>query len=886
MRKILLRAGVSVCLLLSVFTARGATPPKLRLQEQQKIEPVSYRAELTLDPMKDTFAGSLLIRLQVSESTNTIWLNAHHLSISSVTFTSGGNNLTGKATPAGDDFVGIAFDTPVPTGPAELSIQYTGEVKKGDTAGLFRVDDKGNSYLLTQFESTDARDVFPSFDEPVYKVPWKLTLHVPAQDTALSNTPIASDHTEGNIRTVEFAETKPLPSYLIAFGVGPFEYVDAGTACKKHIPVRIVVPKGRAAEAKYAAEVTPQILTRLEEYFGIPYPYDKSDQVSVPVTLGFGAMENAGMVTYGQTIILADPSSDGIARQREYASVAAHELAHQWFGDLVTTSWWNDIWLNEAFATWMEQKILAEWKPEWNTRISDVNTKLEAEDQDSLISARQIRQPIESKGDIGAAFDDITYLKGAAVIGMFENWMGSADFRAGVQRYLNAYAFRTATADNFLESLSAGGKNVTAAFSTFLNQPGVPMVSAALACNDGAKLHLEQKRSVPIGSEGVAAQQWSIPLCVRYGLGSGTASECTLMTEKSMDFKLTKTQSCPTWLQANDAAKGYYQVNYQGNLLHELTEGDIPQRLPGTERVDLIGNAAAGWTSGDLPGKDALGLVDKFHNDPERLVVVRALNLALLPNANLVPEDLRPKYRQFLLTNFQARARQLGWTPHPGESDDVRLLRPTLLRAVSTVGGDQELGMQAVGLADQWLKDPTSVSPDVRDAVLRTAAYYGDRALFDRFFAAYQKTEDSQLKQSLLIALIGFRDKQIVQDELGFVESGKVPLPDGIIFLFAPGSASPALRKLPFEAVEANYDQLLKNHPNVFGFGLATFLPQVGDGLCDPQDRQEYASFFGPRVNNVVGASRPYAQTLEKIDLCIALKKAQAPSVAAFLQTY
>ena len=371
--------------------------------------------------------------------------------------------------------------------------------------------------------------------------------------------------------------------------------------------MRIVVPTGRSAEAKYAAEVTPQILTRLEEYFGIPYPYDKSDQVSVPVTLGFGAMENAGMVTYGQTIILADPSSDDLSRQREYAEVAAHELAHQWFGDLVTTSWWNDIWLNEAFATWMEQKILAEWKPEWNSRISDVNTKLDAEDQDSLISARQIRQPIKSKGDIGAAFDDITYLKGAAVIGMFENWMGSTEFRAGVQRYLNTYAFRTATADNFLDSLSAGGKNVTAPFSTFLNQPGVPMVSAALACNGGAKLHLEQKRALPIGSEGVTAQQWSIPLCVRYGSQSGAASECTLMTEKILDWKLTKTESCPTWLQANDAAKGYYLVNYQGNLLHELTEGNIPQRLPGTERVDLIGNAATAWTSGDFLQKTPWG---------------------------------------------------------------------------------------------------------------------------------------------------------------------------------------------------------------------------------------------------------------------------------------
>ena len=886
MPKILLRASITACAIFTALTAWGATPPKLRLQEQQKIEPLSYRADLTLDPVKDSFTASLLIRLQVSESTNTIWLNAHHLSIASVTLTSGGNKLTGKAIPAGEDFVGIAFDTPVPTGPSELSIQYTGEVRKGDTAGLFRADDKGNAYLLTQFESTDARDVFPCFDEPVYKVPWKLTLHVPAQDTALSNTPIVSDQTEGNIRTVDFAETKPLPSYLVAFGVGPFEYVDAGTACKRHIPVRIVVPKGRTAEAKYAAEVTPQILTRLEEYFGIPYPYDKSDQVSVPVTLGFGAMENAGMVTYGQTIILADPSSDDLSRQREYAEVAAHELAHQWFGDLVTTSWWNDIWLNEAFATWMEQKILAEWKPEWNSRISDVNTKLDAEDQDSLISARQIRQPIESKGDIGAAFDDITYLKGAAVIGMFENWMGSTEFRAGVQRYLNTYAFRTATADNFLESLSAGGKNVTAPFSTFLNQPGVPMVSAALACNGGAKLHLEQKRALPIGSEGATAQQWSIPLCVRYGSQSGTASECTLMTEKSMDWKLTKMQSCPTWLQANDAAKGYYLVNYQGNLLHELTEGDIPQRLPGTERVDLIGNAATAWTSGDLPAKDALGLVEKFHDDPERVVLMRALDLALLPNSDLVPEDLRPKYRRFLLANFQARARQLGWTPRPGESDDVRLLRPRLLRVVSTVGGDEELGKQATELADRWLKEHSAISPDVRDAVLRTAAYYGDRPLFDRFFAAYLKAEDPQEKQALLIALIGFRNKQIVQDELGFVESGKVPLPDGIIFLFSPGSASPNLRKLPFEAITANYDELLKSHPNVFGFSLATMLPQVGERLCDPQDRSEYASFFGPRVSSVVGATRPYTQTLERIDLCIALKKAQAQSVAAFLQSY
>src|SRR5262249_29468304 len=272
--------------------------------------------------------------------------------------------------------------------------------------------------------------------------------------SAVSNTTISSDREEGAQRTVVFAETKPLPSYLVAFAIGPFEYVDAGRAGSKQVPVRIVVPKGRSAEAKYAAEVSATILTRLEDYFGIPYPYDKADQVSVPVTVGFGAMENAGMVTYGQTTLLSDPASDTLDRQMGYAATAAHELAHQWFGDLVTTAWWDDIWLNEAFATWMEKKLIAEWKPECNTRVSHVYDRLGPMGSDSLVSARQIRQPIESTGDINDAFDNITYQKGAAVIGMFENWMGEAEFRAGVQKYLKQYTFKTTTSKEFLVALS------------------------------------------------------------------------------------------------------------------------------------------------------------------------------------------------------------------------------------------------------------------------------------------------------------------------------------------------------------------------------------------------------------------------------------------------
>ena len=717
------------CLLVgfSVSYAYAADqPPTLKLPET--VAPTSYRASLTLDPAKDDFRGIIDIQLNVKQPVQTLWLNANKLAVQDASVTAGGKTYPAKAVPSGDDFLGLQFDSSIPAGPAVAHVTYTGVIRHGASAGVFAMKDAGSDYIFTQFESTDARDAFPCFDEPSYKVPWQLLLQIPSSAEAVSNTPAMAVTIVGGIKNIVFKQTKPLPSYLVAFAVGPFEFVDAGAAGKNHAPVRIVTPKGKANEAKYAAEVTATILTRLEDYFGVPFPYEKSDQVAIPVTFGFGAMENAGMVTYAQTLILAKPETDTTNRQRGYASVAAHELAHQWFGDLVTTAWWNDIWLNEAFATWTEQKIVAEWKPEWETRVGDVDSKLGAEREDSLISARKIRQEIKSKDDISNAFDGITYQKGAAVIGMFESWMGPEDFRKGVQSYVKQYAFRNASAPDFLDSLSsASKKNVTQAFSTFLNQAGVPLVSLALDCKQGSPtLHVTQQRFVPLGSEGSKDQIWSIPVCVRYGSGDSGQSECTLITQASSDWAL-KSKSCPTWVEANDKAVGYYRVDYQGGLLAALASGDVEHRLSAPERVDFMGNAESLSTAGKLPEADALGLVETFHSDPERYVVERALSLALAPRAHLVSEQLEPNYRRFLLRNFQARAHQLGWTPQPGESDDVKLLRPALLSAVATYGGDQELADQARALAQKWFVDHKSIDPNMLSSILGTAAFNGDK---------------------------------------------------------------------------------------------------------------------------------------------------------------
>ncbi len=887
MKYVVKRALFGVISLTSAFCLGASAdpqPPKLRLPEI--VAPVSYKAELTLDPGKDTFDGKIQIKVDVKEASHIVWLDGSKLTVSSVVYKGSGQTINGTVALEGDDFVGLKFDSPVPVGRGEIDMVYQGNVRTQDSSGVFRMLDNGNKYLYTQFESTDARDAFPCFDEPSYKVPWQLTLTVPSSDSAISNTEIVKQEKHGEDTTYTFRETKPLPSYLVAFGVGPFDYVDGGTAGRNHIPVRIVTPKGHADEAKYAAEVTSTIITRLENYFDIPFPYSKSDQVAIPVTFGFGAMENAGMVTYAQTLILAKPGSDTTNRQRGYASVAAHELAHQWFGDLVTTAWWNDIWLNEAFATWMEQKILREWKPEWDTDVSDVSSKLYAEGQDSLITARKIRQEIQTKDDISNAFDGITYQKGAAVIAMFENWVGPEQFRKGVKSYLTTYSYKNATAPLFLDAIStASKKDVTTAFSTFLNQAGVPVVSMTLDCNQSSPtLHLEQQRFVPLGTKAPETQTWQIPLCVRYGSGTTGETACELMTQPKQDLAL-KTSSCPAWVEGNNKANGYYFVDYQGALLNSLTAGDMDQRLKPLERVDFMGNASALSGAGKISASDALSLVQTFANDPTRQVVTSAVNLATRPVGHEIPEGLMPNYHRFVQKNFDARARQIGWMPKSGEADDVKLLRPTLVSFVATNGDDQELASEAKSLAGKWLADHKSVDPNLVGSVLNTAAYFGDKALFDQLAANLKTTKDRQERQRIIRAMSSFRDKDAIEAGFNAVLNGDVPFIEGAALLFA-GQGQDATRKLSFAFLKAHYDEILAKRPTGGGFDFGSELPYVGASYCDASSKAELKEFFEPRVDKLLGGRRTLNQVLESIDVCIAETAEQTPSVEAFLKKY
>jgi len=862
----------------------AAEPPKLRLGED--VRPVRYRLDLTVIPQQDTFTGKIEIDMDLRKPTDTVWLNSRALTIDAAQLTAGGRTQTAKVQTSGDQFASFTAPSAIPAGPAKLRIEYHGDFNKIGSDGLFKEQDAGTWYVYTQFESIDARRAFPCFDEPNFKTPWQLTLHVNKSDAAVSNTPVQSEAEEPDGRKkVVFAETKPLPSYLVALGVGPFDFVDGGKAGKNHTPVRIVTPKGKAAQGKYAAEVTGPLLAELENYFDVPYPYEKLDILAVP--LFGGAMENAGLITCVQSVMLRDPVQDSINRQRGYASIMTHEMAHQWFGDLVTTAWWDDIWLNEAFASWMDDKILRHWKPEWNTVIDEQNMRMGAMGSDGLVSARKIRQPIESNDDIANAFDDITYSKGESVIGMFENWMGEEAFRSGVQRYIRQYSWRSSTAADFLDSLSsAGGRPVGRAFSTFLDQAGVPLVSVGLNCSapGGATLHLSQKRALPLGSPGSAAQTWQIPVCVRYGDGDSTHRECTLLTETSADWKLAKAKGCPAWVEANADGEGYYRTRYEGDLLDKLLAGGA-LRLSATERVAALGDVEALAGMGEIQSGEALKLAVEFANDPVRQVVGSSIAIIAVVHDYMVPNELRPNYGRLVDQAFGARARQLGWKAKAGEGSETRLTRSSIVPLVALWGTDQSLAAEARRLGALWITDRTAIDADVAGSVLNVAARTGDEAFYKQLSTALSGTEDRHQRDLILNTMGSFSDPHIAGTAMELALKPDFDLREANAFLFGPMGV-PQTRSLPFEFVKANYDALVARIPAGSSFGFGEALPFLGGAFCDEKSAEEVQAFFEPKVDRFSGTRRNLAQTLEGIRICAAYKAAQQNSVAEFLKKY
>ncbi len=864
-------------------------PPVLRLPATAR--PLRYDLDLTIVPSRETFTGTISIDLQIAEPTSVLWLNATDLTLRDARLAA----RSARIVPGGEDFVGLAFDAPVGPGPARLTIAYEGPLDKEKSRGLYRQAEGPGAddwYAYSFFEPIDARRAFPCFDEPGAKVPWKLTLHVKKEHVALSNAPVVSETDEpSGMKAVAFAETPPLPSYLVALVVGPFDVVGAGAAGHHGTPLRFVVPRGRGPETAYAAEATPRIVGLLEDYFGMPYPYGKLDVAVVPRY--WGTMEHPGLVALGQPLTLIRPADRSFQREQAYANIATHELAHYWFGDYVTTAWWDDTWLNEALATWMDTRITDRFEPSWRMGARRRHAAY-VMDADSLATAKSIRQPVASKHDIDDAFDSaITYGKGSLVLAMFESFLGAEVFQRGIRRFMKEHAWGNAVADDLLAALSAeAGRDVAPAFKTFLDQPGVPLVSAEIACGGGApRVHLAQQRFVPAGSAAAQGALWQIPVCVRYGAGRVASRACTLLGAKEADLPLDAAKGCPDWVMPNEGAVGYYRVAYRPEALRHLL-AKAGEALTVDERASVLDDAAALTRTGALPVGDALALVPGIVKGGDPLLVERSFALLNAARSGDLPPALRAKLARFVQAVHGKRGRALGWSARPGEGADEHLMRRELLALLTGAGEDAALRAEAGARVLRWLDDPSrdggsaagpsgALQPDLVDTALGVAGLGNDRALFAKLRAAARAATDHQQKSRLAGALGGFPDPALAREAFSLLLGDEIDPRDSMDIVFH-AFASPETREGAYALFKESFDAMARRvRPDE-----AAWLFGVLGVFCDEARRADAAAFFGPRAEKMEGAPRALANSLEEIHQCAAAAKMNRASLEAFLARY
>ena len=849
-----------------------ASTNEIPLRLPSTINPTAYRLALQVDPNQPNHSGEVTISVDVKKPGTLIRMHAVDIQVRSAVLTLAGKTYAATAHQRTSDVLDLDFAQAFPKGQGQLTIAFSGHIDDKDSQGLFRQKEGGEWYAFTQFESISARQAFPAFDEPGWKVPWTLSLTIPQSMTAVASSPMAREvPLEGGQKRVEFQTTKPLPSYLLAFGVGPFDILDGGKA--GNTPVRFITPRGRSQEATFAASVTPGILAKLEAYFGMAYPYEKLDVMVLPLTLNFGAMENPGLVTFNSLRILSKPGEETVDFKRYFVETQAHELAHMWFGDLVTMAWWDDLWLNESFASWMAEKIAAQMGPELHGENATQGARAWAMQTDRLLSTSQIYQPVTktfSQSDpLGGQSAAIVYGKGQATLAMFETWMGEERFQAGVRRYMAKHAWGNATGEDFVAAMAQGDKQLAAAFKTFTHQPGIPRVTVELKCDGQPRLELTQSRFLPAGVAAPSPSLWWIPVTVRTPAGT---SQMLLKDRRGQLPLVDKT--CPTWVQANAHGSGYYRAVYApGTMAGLMAKADLTT----PERLANLNDLKAMTESGDLSVSESLAIATQFTSHPQHEVAQAALNVVGGVELMLEPSQ-RAAYARVWQAAFGKRARQLGLLEQPQDSADDRAMRAKWVSRYIDLSADSALTQQAKALAQQWLQDKKSLPSASRALVLRAAAYQGDRAYFDALAGAAVGNMDRRERSDIYGALAAFRSPELAQSARDLWLS-----PDHDIRELMAGARTrgrtEALRPGMLSFVTSHFDVIAAKLPK----DAPMRFPQLFDGACSSTEADQVEAFFAPLTKTYTGLNKTLAQSLESMRNCAHNRDAQHASLQSYL---
>lgn len=835
------------------------------------VVPRFQSVELRLDADEDDYTGSTRIELEVRAATDRFRLHAEDMTRQVLRLTGPDGNVALTFEMLDGNIIEVTTRKPLTAGEAyTLDIEFSSPFNT-QAIGLYRMEHGGAGYAFTQFEPDDARLAFPCWDEPSFKIPFQLTVTVPEHHIAVSNTPVEAETLADGWRTFRFATTPPLPSYLIALATGTLETVPMPGL---GVPGRVVTVKGQSHLAGLAVEMAPPILHALETWFGRKYPYKKLDFIAIPEYWP-GAMENPGAVTYADRILLVDPDAATIGARRRLASVIAHELAHMWFGDLVTMEWWDDLWLNESFADWMGDQIAHETFPSFRLDLSTLRAAQNIMSSDARPSTVPIRRPVESTDnllqDVGLA-----YSKGKTVLNMFEAWVGPETFRRGVLAYIEANAWGNAEAQDLWGALDeASGKDLSTALASYIEQPGFPLITIAAVEEGKVRIRQERFRNDGVESDNLV---WKTPILLKYAGPDGIHTQ-SVMLDKQTQIVQLEGVSAPAWIYPNAGGSGYYRWSAPPDMLRLMSE-EATAVLSAGERIEFLGNISALLDAGNIDGETYLATLKGFASDDEPLVASSLLGELGAVEMAFIPSELEGAFAAYVSETLGPALALVGMEPRPGEDETVGLLRPQLLNWLGAKAGDKKVLSFAATRTRAYLENPESLDPSLVGVVLRLAARQGDAALFDAFRRRFEAAAVPADRGRYLAALGSFQEEKLIKKALAYTLEGDLRANE----LFTiPGtvSGSPGGRDRIYQWTKENFDAIAKRLPPQF----ISFLPFVAGG-CSSERLADARTFFSEPSRVAAGTESRLQRVAEQVEDCVRLRAREGAAVATYMSSF
>ena len=862
-------------------TDQAAPPDESSYRLPKTVLPERYELTLAPDLSAFTYTGEERVAVQVSEPVREILLNAHEdLEIHEAALSNAaGDRLTGTVTRVPEEErARITLSGTAAPGAWTLELKFNG-ILNDKLAGFYRsiyTDADGTQQVIatTQMEAVDARRAFPCWDEPEMKAVFSVTLVVDEGLMAVSNGQQISETPLGNgKKAVKFADTIKMSTYLVCFVVGKLEATEPvdvdGT------PLRIVFVPGKRHMADFALEVGAFTLRFFTDYYGIPYPGDKLDMIALP-DFAAGAMENLGAITYRETALLADTATASHADLERVADVIAHEIAHMWFGDLVTMKWWNGIWLNEAFATFMEMLAVDAFKPEWQRWNTFSISRSSAMLTDGLISTRPIEFTVRRPEECESMFDILTYEKGAAVLRMLEQYLGGKEFQKGIALYLKSHEYGNAETTDLWDGIEeATGEPSRKIMDSWIFQGGHPVVSVAKTA-DGKGLTLSQQRFRYLASDDDASVQWQVPVMLRVKTADGLVTRKVLLDGPSTTVDL----GAPIgWVVANERGSGFFRTRYSPDLLAAMTAS--LDGLSPVERFNLVSDTWASVTAGLTPVPDFVALAKLFTDETDRNVWVALLGGLETLHRYLAPAD-RPKLQALVRDLVGPSVARLGWERKPGEADLVAQLRGTLIAALGTTGEDASTQARARKLHAAYVTDRAAVDRDVVPAVIGITAHTGTVDDYDLFWSRYKAAATPQEETRYLFSLASFPDRALMQRTLDATlatdpATGRPEIrTQNAPFLIGSAMGNLDAGDLAWRFVTAQWEEMVSRFPD------NTHVRMLGGitALSTPELAAEIEAFFSvPRVKQ---GQKTLDQHLERLRINLAFRQREGAKLAAY----